>query len=173
MNDDFQTEEERWITCIGRFIIDFAYIEESLYRVIQSHLKNTQISYKNLRDKFDSNYVDLFKNIFISDISQTEEVRKLIKEFTTKANNLRPIRNTIAHNSLGLMFERKETGEMEIIGFEIEDKTKQNISINYDTFVKHMGALKVCRSNLEKLMEIFQNKEDAMVIANLSNEVKS
>ena len=36
-----------------------------------------------------------------------------------------------------------------------------------------MGALKVCRSNLEKLMEIFQNKEDAMVIANLSNEVKS
>ena len=90
------------------------------------NLKNTQISYKNLRDKFDSNYVDLFKNIFISDISQTEEVRKLIKEFTTEANNLRPIRNAIVHNSLGLMFERKETGEMEMIGFEIENKTKQN-----------------------------------------------
>ena len=126
MNDDFQTEEARWIPNIGRFIIDFAYIEDSLYRVIQSHLKNTQISYKNLREIFDSDYVDLFKNIFISDISQTEEVRKLIKEFTTEANNLRPIRNAIVHNSLGLMFERKETGEMEMIGFEIENKTKQN-----------------------------------------------
>jgi hypothetical protein len=162
MNDDFQIEEARWIPNIGRFIVDFAYIEDSLYRVIQSHLKNTQISYKNLRDTFDIQLA-LFENIFISDISETEEIKELINKFTTEADRLKSIRNAIAHNSLGLMFERKVTGEMEMIGFEIENKTNQNISINYDTFVEHMEALKVCRGNLEKLMEIFEENQFALI----------
>jgi len=165
MNDDFNIEEERWIPLIGRVIIDFAYIEDSLYRVIQSHLKNTQITYKNLRDTFDIQLA-LFEKIFISDILDAEEVLGLIKKFTTEANRLKNIRNVIAHNSLGLMFDRKESGEMEMIGFEIENKTNQNVSINYDTFEIHTEELKACRGNLEKLMGIFEEKQLELIKGN-------
>lgn len=167
MNDDFQVEEKKWIPYIGRFIIDFAYIEDSIFRVIQSHLKSTHISHNSLNTNF-SIQLSLFENIFINEILHTDEVMTLIENFVNESNRLRAIRNAIAHNSLGLLFERKDNGEMEMIGFEIENKTNQNVSINYDTFVKHTEALEVCRGDLEQLMEIFQSSEDKLIITNLS-----
>ena len=169
MNIDFKAEEEKWIPYIGRFIIDFAYIEDSIFRVIQSHLKNTHINHNSLKTNF-SIQLSLFEEIFVNEISNTEEVMILMASFVSESNQLRAVRNAIAHNSLGFLFERKDNGEMEMLGFEIENKTKQNISINYDTFVINTEALKMCRGYLERLMEIFQLKEDAAIIANLSNE---
>jgi hypothetical protein len=167
MSDDFKFEEEKWIPHIGRFIIDFAYIEDSLYTVIKSHLKNTHISQNSLKTSFNVQ-LSLFKEIFLNEVSNTDEIMVLIESFVDEVSRLRVIRNAIAHNSLGLLFERKDNGEMEMIGFEIENKTKQNVSANYDTFIRHTEELKACRGDLEKLMEIFQRNEDELIIANIS-----
>jgi hypothetical protein len=167
MNDDFKVEEEKWIPHIGRFIIDFAYIEDSIFRIIESHLKNTRINHNSIKTNFNIQ-LSLFEEIFVNEISNTDEVITVMENFVNESNRLRVIRNAIAHNSLGLLFERKDNGEMEMIGFEIENKTKQNVSINYDTFVSNTEALKMCRGNLEQLMEIFQRNEDKLIIASLS-----
>ena len=57
MDDDltYLKAEERWTHLIGRFMLDFASIEDCIHRVILMYLKETLVTDQQLSDTFKNN----------------------------------------------------------------------------------------------------------------------
>ena len=157
-NVNFTKQEEKWIPLIGKFVIDSANIEDSIFIVIEKHLKDEINKYKNLDNNF-YKQLELFQEIFLDQLSHNDEDKKLLSKFIDEAKRLRQIRNLIAHNSLGLMFIDRGNGEIEMVGFEIENKSDKSISINYEGFKEAVADIKKCRSDLATLLMEYHNKE--------------
>ncbi len=149
MDVNFNKAEAEWIPLIGQFILDFAFIEDSIHTVISDYLNKSLIKESYLSDRIETR-IELFEEIIKA--SDAQDGTK-IKSLTAEIKNLRPTRNLLAHNALGLVYEEKE-GVLKEIGFEITAK-KKTTSIKLDSLKKQAARLTKCRDQLTEVMIIF------------------
>ena len=169
INDNFDIEEQRWIPLIGEFIIHSASIEDSVYRFNEKYLKKTLVQQKNLKTNNFENQLNLFEVIYAEKFKDRNYDKDLLQNFLTSSKRLRKTRNTIAHNSLGLVFEETLDRQIKLIGFEIENKERVDVSINFEEFKDSLKDMKECRDNLDTLM-ILDIEEEANRMASLINK---
>lgn len=159
MDDDltYLKAEERWTHLIGRFMLDFASIEDCIHRVILMYLKETLVTDQQLSDTF-KNRLDLFHQILVkrfSDGLDKDELNKAIK----KIHDLYFTRNLIAHNSLSYTFGEDKNGDFQFLGFEITAKKKSALSTNYEQLESKVECLKECRTLIANFMMKFHEAE--------------
>jgi len=148
--------EEKWTSLIGRFMMDFASIEDCVHRVIKFYVEKTLIKDSQISENFRVR-LELFKAVmaecFID--SDTTEFESTIDEI----GRLYLTRNLIAHNSLSYAFEEDKDGNMNFMGFTISARKKANVEINFDSFTEEVSKLKQCRTDLAKYMMQFHVAE--------------
>ena len=163
INVNFLLAEKQWIPLIGKFIVDFASVEDSLHQVVKHHVRNTFINSEWFAERFEDQ-LKIFEDVMTSEILVDELDIKKLHLFVATIKQLKQTRNLIAHNSLGLSFEENETGEMKAIGFTIDGKRKKGYSINFDKLSDESKRLTNCRSMLCKLMMKFHEIELKLVL---------
>jgi glutamate synthase domain-containing protein 3 len=164
INVNFLLAEKQWIPLIGKFIVDFVSIEDSLHQVVKHHVRNTFIKSDWFLDRFEDQ-LQIFEAVMRKQILVKELDITNLSIFVENIKQLKQIRNLIAHNSLGLSFEENETGEMKSIGFTIDGKRKKSYSINFDKLLGESKRLSCCKSMLNKLMMKFHKNELKLTLA--------
>ncbi len=164
INVNFLLAEKQWIPLIGKFIVDFASVEDSLHQVVKHHVRNTFINSEWFAERFE-NQLKIFEDVMTNEVLVEESDIKTLHVFVSTIKQLKQTRNLIAHNSLGLSFQENETGEMKAIGFTIDGKRKKGYSINFDMLVNESQRLTNCRAALNKLMMKFHEIELKLVLA--------
>ncbi len=110
----FDKAEQEWAPLIGRFIVDFVMIEDSMLHVIQSNTRKlTEKEIKEL-DKFNVR-VKCLRKIMKSYIRSESDLKKF-NQVMDKIKKLYDVRNLLAHNSLVLAYEQKPNNEMKVVG---------------------------------------------------------
>ncbi len=165
---NFDIEEQRWTPLIGEFIIHSANIEDAVFRFNEKYLKATLVEQKNLKTNNFENQLNLFKKIYLDRFENKNCDIELLQSFLNISKRLRKTRNTIAHNSLGLVFEEQTDGQMKLVGFEIENKEKVDVSININQFQNSVEEIKECRKCLENLLDLDVQEEAAKISKLLS-----
>ncbi len=168
IEDSFDSEEKQWTPLIGEFIIHSANIEDAVFRFNQKYLKTTLVEQKNLKTNNFENQLNLFKKIYLDRFENKNCDIELLQSFLNISKRLRKTRNTIAHNSLGLVFEEQTDGQMKLVGFEIENKEKVDVSININQFQNSVEEIKECRKCLENLLDLDVQEEAAKISKLLS-----
>lgn len=160
MSDDvnFLYAERKWIPVIGKFIIDFASIEDSLHHVVSYHLRDTYVQPNWFAEKI-KEQIAIFKEVMLSEVLDAKEDEEKLNLLVSQILQLKQTRNLIAHNSLSLSFVEDEQGRISAAGFEIGGKRNINFSINYDQLVKEMKRLEKSRSQLHTFMLKFHEYE--------------
>jgi len=146
--------EEKWTALIGRFMLDFGSIEDSIYRVITFYNKEA------LNKDFIAFKVrlELFKAVMEERFVEVD----LIKAFGStvdEISGLYDIRNLIAHSSLSYEFKEDAEGNMNFIGFNISGRRKDDISVDFERLTNAVSKLKQCRTDLAKYMMQFHVAE--------------
>ena len=159
MDDDvtYLIAEEKWANLIGRFMLDFASIEDIVHRVIIQYLKETLITEQQLNDTFKSR-LDLFHQILIKRFSEGLDKSEL-NNAINKIHDLYPTRNLIAHNSLSYTFGEDQNGDFQFRGFEITAKKKSTIFTTYEQLEGKVQSLKECRTQISSFMLKFHEAE--------------
>jgi len=144
--------EEKWTALIGRFMMDFASIEDCVHRVIKFYVEKTLIKDSQISENFRVR-LELFKAVMAECFIDTDttEFESTIDEI----GRLYLTRNLIAHNSLSYAFEEDNDGNMNFMGFTISARKKANVEINFDSFSEEVPKLKQCRTDLAKYMMQF------------------
>ena len=157
MTDDlpFHAAEEKWAPQIGKFILDFVCIEDSIYEVVLHYVNTTLIHEEALSQKF-ATRISLFQKILKEKILEDEADIKLLNKSVSSIHSLLPTRNLIAHNSLKLVFEDNEDGELVERGFEISGRKKPENSITYADLCEKVLKLNQCRQDFLSLMMKFE-----------------
>ena len=134
MDVNFEKAENKWAPFIGKFIVDFVMIDDSMFHVIGKN--SHRLTDKELADleKFKTR-IRLFKKVMKTylkpqDVAKLDEVMKTIKE-------LYEIRNLLAHNSLTFAYEPMASGKLKVVGFQVNGR-KTDLSINMSE-LKHKG----------------------------------
>ena len=164
MDDDvtYLKAEEKWAHLIGRFMLDFASIEDSVHRVILQYLKETLITDQQLNDTF-KNRLDLFHQILLKRFSEGLDKNELNKAIRN-IHDLYSTRNLIAHNSISYTFGENENGDFQFIGFEITAKKKSTLFTTYEQLEAKIQTLKECRTQIASFMMKFHEAELEAVI---------
>jgi hypothetical protein len=159
MDDDvtYLKAEEKWTHLIGRFMLDFASIEDSVHRVILKYPNDTPITDKKWKDTF-KNRVNLFHQILLKRFSEGLEKNELNKAIN-KFHELYNTRNLIAHNSLSYAFGEDENGNFRFLGFEIAGKKNNAIFTTYEQLESRVQCLKECRIQISSFMLKFHEAE--------------
>lgn len=153
MNDNVNIiyAEQKWIPVIGKFIIDFASIEDSLYHVVRFHLQGTFVQSNWFAEKINEK-IEIFKDVMLSEVLVVKEDEEKLNLLISQIQLLKKTRNLIAHNSLNLSFVEDEQGQISAAGIEIGGKRGANYSVTYDELVQEAKRLEECRSQLDSFM---------------------
>lgn len=151
---DFYYEEKKWAPLIGKFILDFANIEEFLHVVIHFYFKETLLDEEDIPDNL-LKRIKLFEKVLLNRILVEASDKEKLAEAVSKVRQLIPIRNLVAHNSLGLVVEEDAEGAMRIGGFEITGRKKKEVFLNYESLSEKVKQLEFCRNQLSELLLVF------------------
>lgn len=154
---DYLEEEDNWTRLIGRFMLDFASIEDSIHRVLIHYLRETLITEKELNGTF-KNRLKLFQRILTKSFSKKidgESLRKTVK----RISDLYPTRNLLAHNSISYVFAEDDKGDYRFMGFEIANRKDKSMFMNYEQLENRILELKECRIAMSSFMMEFHKAE--------------
>ena len=151
---NFEYEEKRWVPLIGKFILDFANIEEFLNEVIRHHLRNTLLNEADMPDNLGKR-IKLFEKILKKDVLDNPKDKAKLTQVVKDIQDLVPIRNLVAHNSLGLIVEENAKGQMRIGGFQITGRKNKAIFLDYKSLAAKVKQLETYRNTLLELVLIF------------------
>ena len=151
---DFYYEEKKWAPLIGKFILDFANIEEFLHEVMRYYFMDTLLDEEDIPDNL-LKRIKLFEKILVNRILTEASDKEKLAEAISKVRQLIPIRNLVAHNSLGLIVEENAEGVMRIGGFEITGRKKKEVFLNYESLSEKVKQLEACRNQLSELILVF------------------
>lgn len=159
MDVNFEKAEKEWAPIIGKFIVDFVMIDDSMFHVIGKN--EHRLTDKELDDleKFKTR-VKLFKKVMKTylkpqDVAKLEEVMKKITE-------LYQIRNLLAHNSLTFAYEPIASGKLKVIGFQVNGR-KTDLSINMSELKKKGRELSTQRKRFSDLSMAYYEAEFRLV----------
>jgi len=144
--------EEKWTALIGRFMMDFASIEDCVHRVIKFYVEKTLIKDSQISENFRVR-LELFKAVMAECFIDTDttEFESTIDEI----GRLYLTRNLIAHSSLSYDFKEDAERNMNFIGFNISGRRKDDISVDFEQLTDAVSKLKQCRTDLAKYMMQF------------------
>lgn len=151
---NFEYEEKRWAPLIGKFILDFANIEEFLNEVIRHHIRDTLLDESYMPDNLGKR-IKLFEKILKKDILDNPKDKAKLTKVVKDIQDLVPIRNLVAHNSLGLVVEENAKGQMRIGGFQITGRKNKSVYLDYKSLADKVKQLETYRNTLFELVLIF------------------
>ena len=152
----FDSAEERLVPLIGRFIIDFVFIEDSIELILNNSQNRLTENYKKNLNWFEGR-VKAFHYVLPSYLTSKEEIEEL-DSVISKVKDMYLIRNLLAHNSVGLAVTRDEYGNFKEAGFEISGKRKDIVE-NLDSLENKVIELRSLRLAFIKLTECYYNYE--------------
>jgi dynactin complex subunit len=148
----FDSAEEKLVPLVGRFIIDFVAIEDSINLILNNSRSRLTESHRNNLKWFDDR-VNAFHYVLPSYMSSKEEIESL-NSVISKIKDMYLIRNLLAHNSVGLAVLRDESGNFKEAGFEISGKRKDIVE-NLDSLRNKVDELRKLRVQFVKLTECY------------------
>lgn len=115
--------------------------------------------------------IELFEKVYRERFGGNEDFDEVkLTSFVVEAKRLRGARNTIAHNSLGLVFEELDAGSLRLVGFEVENKEHKNTSFNYEQFLCAVKDAKQCREMLEHLTSLHYEEEANRIMMQIGKD---
>lgn len=160
MNVNFERAEKAWSPLIGKFIVNFVVIEDSIHHIIGKHFnKLTAKEIKNINKfKVRLNAFKRIMSLYIFDKKAKKEFHKNIKEILSLYNT----RNLLAHNALSFAFNLHNNGDLKSIGFQINGK-KLETSLNYKELKEKIDQLKNARTKFSELTYIYYETEVKLI----------
>jgi hypothetical protein len=152
----FDSAEEKLVPLIGRFIIDFVFIEDSMNLILNNSQNRLTENHKKNLNRFEGR-VKAFHYVLPSYMSSKEEIEAL-DSVISKVKDMYLIRNLLAHNSVGLAVTMDESGKFKEAGFEISGKRKDIVE-NLDSLKNKVIELRSLRLDFIKLTESYYNYE--------------
>ncbi len=156
----FDKAESEWAPLIGRFIVDFVMIEDSMLHIIQSNKR--KLTDKELKDleKFNVR-VKCLRKIMKSYLKNERDLKKF-NGVMEKIKNLYDVRNLLAHNSLVFAYETQPDNKMKVVGFQINGK-KKDISLNFTELKKKSKELILERKKFAELSMSYYEAEFELI----------
>ena len=152
--------ESEWAPLIGRFIVDFVMIEDSMLHIIESNKR--KLTEKEIKDleKFNVR-VKCLKKIMKSYLKNENDLKKF-NQVMDKIKKLYDIRNLLAHNSLVFAYEQQPNNKMKVVGFQINGK-KKDISLNFTELKKKSKELISERKKFAELSMSYYEAEFELI----------
>lgn len=169
MDVNFERAEKIWSPLIGKFIVDFVVIDDSIQHIIGKHLsKLSQGELKNqhkLRIRLRS--IKKIMMLYLVDAKMIQQFNEVILEI----KDLYQIRNLIAHNSLSFRYDLHENGSLKAVGFQINGK-KIDLSLDYEELKAKLEHLRDVRTRFSQLTQCYYESEIRLIeqLANSKNE---
>ncbi len=145
----FEDAKRLWSTAVGEFIIEFTQIEQILHLVIERYLTDKLVTNENLVDSIE-NRIKLMQ-LIIKDKLTEKNFFELQKHCQTLLR-LKDTRNLIVHNSLVLIIEQNNLGEIKVGEYEIGSLRKNKKSIKYTRLVSDINQLKKTITQLSAII---------------------
>lgn len=156
----FDKAEKEWAPIIGKFIVDFVMIEDSMLHIVQSNLRKITESEINELCKFHVR-VKCLRKIMKTYLRNERDIKKF-NEVMDKIIDLYDVRNLLAHNSLVFAYEQQPDKTMKVVGFQINGK-KKDISLNFDELKKKSRELKIERKKFSELSMKYYEAEFELI----------
>ena len=154
IENDFSKEEKKWSPLIGQIILDFANIEEFFYEVINFYLRKSIIKTDDINGSFDKR-LDLFVKIIKSELTLSLVDKNKLDLAIKQIQNHKTTRNLVAHNSIGLMVNEDENGNMRISGYQIVGRKNEKVYINLEMLENSAKSISTSRKNLGEILLVF------------------
>ncbi len=159
MDVNFEKAENDWSPLIGRFIVDFVVIDDTMFHVIGSNSR--RLNDKELDEiKEFKPRVKLFKKVMKTYLEPIDLAK--LDKVMTKISDLYPIRNLLAHNSLTFAYEPIANGNLKPVGFQINGR-KTGRSINITELKKKAKELASIRIHFSELSMAYYEAEFRLI----------
>lgn len=156
VEDAFERDEEKWAPLIGRFILEFANIEDSIHHVTSCHLAGTIIEHSDINEKLGAR-INLCKKILDASVQDQRQKIKIQKCFKG-INDLVQIRHLLAHNALSIVFEEGNDGHFRLIGPVIAGRKNINTTVDFESLTSKLDDLRSRRLELRDFVVEFLEK---------------
>ena len=163
----FDKAEKKWSPLIGRFIVDFVMIDDSIQHIIGKHIHRLNKAEVNNQGKFKIRIKSIKKimKLYLTDSISIKKFNKTTKNIL----DLYVIRNLLAHNSLSFAYELQKNGKLKAVGFQINGK-KEDVSINFKELKTKIDQLRSERIRFTELsmsyyeaeLKLIEQKESAL-----------
>jgi hypothetical protein len=147
--EDFEKAEHEWAPLIGRFILNYGYLESEIDDVLRIYQRDSVVNAEELTKDFKEK-LKVFEKILCSQGLGPE----LADEFCTAVCGISILWNTrclLAHNPLVLSLEENQSGEYDLVGFEIFNHVKKR-SITFSELQEELRDLLNCCETVKKVM---------------------
>ncbi len=149
----FETAQAEWAPVIGHFILEFATVEEFVHQVLTWYLRKTHLRESDI-ELVSKTRLNLFERIMLERLTNPKQ-RKSLTKAVAGIHNLRPTRNLLAHNALGLEFARHVNGDFKMIGIVVSDVRRNDKSIDLATLKTRLATVISHRKVLSDVMSVF------------------
>jgi len=156
IEDAFERDEEKWAPLIGRFILEFANIEDSIHLVTSYHLAGTIIEHSDINERLGIR-LNLCKKILEASVEDQCQKIKIQACFNC-IQDLVQTRNLLAHNALSIVFEEGNDGHFRQIGPVIAGRKNINITIDFESLTAKLADLRSHRLELRDFVVTFLEK---------------